>query len=234
LQVACFDFPPLPAGTPASAGPPNDCHVDKISESMLELGPASTAPEAERILALKFILHFVGDLHQPLHSADENDRGGNNKSVTAAGLGAGNLHAFWDSPFVASYGANYATVATKLLGTVTKAKFAAWYGGDPKSWVGEANAFAVSTAYGMLPAPNASGVYALPASYVSAAESLVGTQLTKAGVRLAHVLNQVFDPTGKVPGTPTLDVGRTARHRSTPSAIFVANDLKYQRDSVDR
>jgi hypothetical protein len=43
-------------------------------------------------VALKFLLHFVGDLHQPLHSADDNDRGGNGKKVSANTFKAGNLH----------------------------------------------------------------------------------------------------------------------------------------------
>lgn len=52
LQAACFGFPPLPTGTPASAGPANDCHVDKIAESAAELGPGSNAAAAEQVLAL--------------------------------------------------------------------------------------------------------------------------------------------------------------------------------------
>jgi len=175
LQAACFDFPPLPAGTAASAGPANDCHVDKIKEDVAELGPSSQAAVAEQVLALKYILHFVGDQHQPLHSADENDAGGNSKKVSATGLGSGNLHAFWDTQFVASYGSSYASVATKLEAAITKANFAAWYSGTPEAWAEDANSFAVSTAYGMLPKVNKSGVYVLPASYVTAAEDVVGS-----------------------------------------------------------
>ena len=234
LKAACSDFPPLPAGTPASAGPANDCHVDKITEDLAELGPGSTAAVAEQVLALKFVLHFIGDEHQPLHSADENDAGGNLKNVSAAKLGSGNLHAFWDTQFVASYGTNYATVAGKLEAAITKANFTAWYAGTPADWAAEANAAAVSTAYGMLPTPNAKGVYVLPASYVTAAEDVVGVQLQRAGVRLAFALNQVFDPNGSVPNIPSRTQAPAPTHQAIPSSAFIASDLRNHRQYDDR
>ena len=67
LQQACFGRPPLPAGTPASQGPADACAVDKLEQFRQELGDPST-PAAEKTLALKFIVHFVGDIHQPLES----------------------------------------------------------------------------------------------------------------------------------------------------------------------
>src|SRR5277367_4333722 len=61
LGAACFGFPA--ASQPASAGPAQDCVVDRIEEFEHELASPSTSP-AERLLALKFLIHFVGDLHQ--------------------------------------------------------------------------------------------------------------------------------------------------------------------------
>ena len=88
LDQACFGHPPVPPGTPASNGPEQDCVVDKIQEFAAELANPATDPE-EQIVALKFLLHFVGDLHQPLHAADHHDRGGNDERVSAAGSGQG-------------------------------------------------------------------------------------------------------------------------------------------------
>ncbi len=51
-------------------------------------------------MALKFLIHFMGDLHQPLHAIDDHDHGGNEKKVTLAGAHAGSLHHYWDSTFV--------------------------------------------------------------------------------------------------------------------------------------
>ena len=74
LNDACFGFPGLHVGQLASEGPAQDCVVNKIEEFAAELKNPST-PAAERILALKFLIHFLGDLHQPLHAADHHDRG---------------------------------------------------------------------------------------------------------------------------------------------------------------
>src|SRR5437868_14494993 len=93
LTSACFGRAPLPAQTTASQGPAQDCIVDKIAQFQRELTDLAT-PTDERRMALQFLLHFVGDLHQPLHSSDDNGRGGNNKTVTAPGRPRGKLHAF--------------------------------------------------------------------------------------------------------------------------------------------
>ena len=76
IDQACFNHPVLPAGIWASEGPAKDCIIDKIMQFETELAQR-TMPAPERLLALKFLFHFIGDLHQPLHAADESDRGGN-------------------------------------------------------------------------------------------------------------------------------------------------------------
>ena len=89
LDAACFGHLPLPAGVLASEGSPQACVVDKFEQFAGELGdPTTGAPE--RLLALKFLLHLVGDVHQPLHAADDHDAGGNRKLAAAEGLHPGN------------------------------------------------------------------------------------------------------------------------------------------------
>src|SRR5215470_8378703 len=83
LDAACFNHPQIPSGTVAANGPAADCVVDKINEFAAELANPATDAE-EQIVALKFLLHFVGDLHQPLHASDDHDRGGNDKKVSAS------------------------------------------------------------------------------------------------------------------------------------------------------
>jgi uncharacterized glyoxalase superfamily protein PhnB len=66
--------------TLASLGPADDCIVDKIDEFTAELeSPATSDPE--RRLALQFLLHFVGDVHQPLHAGDDHARDGGSDSI---------------------------------------------------------------------------------------------------------------------------------------------------------
>ena len=73
---ACYGHPGLQPGMDASRGPARDCILDKVTEFEAELRDPATA-RPERLAALKFLLHMVGDLHQPPHTADDHDRGGN-------------------------------------------------------------------------------------------------------------------------------------------------------------
>src|SRR3569623_268219 len=66
MAKACYNFPKLAPGQLASAGPADDCVIDKIPEFAAALHAPAT-PEAARILALKNLVHFIDDLHQPMH-----------------------------------------------------------------------------------------------------------------------------------------------------------------------
>jgi hypothetical protein len=199
LSEACFDFPGLAAGVPAFDGDPDDCVVDKISQFKKELAEPSTSP-TERLLALKFLLHFVGDVHQPLHASDDNDVGGNGKSVSANGVHAGKLHHYWDTEFVLKIPAPAATpvsIAKYLAGRITTAKAQQWSSADPKTWARESYAIGKRKAYGALPTPtkNKTGTgvtYRLDDDYVADAVDAVQGQLSKAGVRLANLLNEAL------------------------------------------
>jgi S1/P1 Nuclease len=191
VSGACFGRPALPAGTGASAGPADDCVIDKIEEFIAELESPATG-ERERRLALEYLLHFVGDLHQPLHAGDDHDRGGNGKTVTAPGIVPGSLHHYWDTEFVARLGANETDIAQRLLTKITAAQRAKWSIGTPTTWAMESFSVAKSHAYGQLPAPSTADHYELSAAYVADATTVTAEQLSKAGVRLAHVLNQAL------------------------------------------
>jgi len=191
LDQACFNHPSIPAGTAASDGPANDCVVDKIQEFAAELATPTTDLE-EQIAALKFVLHFVGDVHQPLHSSDDHDQGGNSKRVSAAGFKAGNLHHYWDTEFVEQLGADAKSIASELIGHISEGQQQQWQAGNPSDWALEAWKVAKDDAYGDLPAANARGAYRLTGDYVTTATGDVSLQLSKAGVRLAFILNQAL------------------------------------------
>ncbi|WP_338026491.1 S1/P1 nuclease [Bradyrhizobium acaciae] len=191
FDEACFNHPAVPNGSPASDGPPADCVVDKIQEFAAELANPATDSE-EQVAALKFLLHFVGDVHQPLHSSDDHDRGGNAKRVSAAGLSAGNLHHFWDTEFVDQLGPDPRTIASDLIGHITNEQQTQWQAGNADDWAKEAFALSKDDVYGQLPTPNARGSFRLPDDYVTTATNDVAIQLSKAGVRLAMILNQAL------------------------------------------
>jgi hypothetical protein len=191
LDKACFNYPPVPTGTVASDGPAADCVVDKIQEFAAELANPATDLE-EQVVALKFLLHFVGDLHQPLHSSDDNDRGGNNKKVSAAGFRAGNLHHYWDTEFVNQLETDPKSIASDLIGHISKGQISAWQAGSPSDWAMESFKVAKEDAYGQLPEPSTRGSYRLTEEYISTATDDVAQQLSKAGVRLALILNKAL------------------------------------------
>lgn len=82
--------------------PGGDCVVAAIDAQLAILGDRGRS-RAERLQALKFVVHFVGDVHQPLHAGRADDRGGNTHQVNVDGRGS-NLHALWDSGMLAGAG----------------------------------------------------------------------------------------------------------------------------------
>jgi len=191
LDRACFGHPPLPAGTVGSNGPAQACVVDKIEQFAAELADPRTDPE-ERLVALKFVLHLVGDLHQPLHAADDHDAGGNRKRVTADGFRPGNLHHFWDTEWVRRLGDDPRQIATTLTAGISDEQRQAWSQGAVADWAMESFGVARKDAYGLLSKPSTRGIYVLDTSYTDAAVRDVRLQLSRAGVRLAVVLNKAL------------------------------------------
>jgi len=191
LDQACFNHPALPPGTVASNGPADDCVVDKIEEFAKELANPATDLE-EQVAALKFLLHFVGDVHQPLHASDDNDRGGNNKKLAASWIKAGHLHHYWDTEFVALLETDAKSIASDLIGHISKDQQKQWQRGSPSDWAKDSFQIAKTHAYGLLSEPSARGSYGLSDEYVKTATADVALQLSKAGVRLAFLLNNAL------------------------------------------
>ena len=191
LQTACFGRPPRAPGRPASRGPAADCIVDKVDEFVAELQESGTSRN-ERLLALQFVLHLVGDLHQPLHTSDDRDEGGNEKTVSAPGMRPERLHALWDVGFVNRLGGNPRQIADELIAKITPAQRASWGSGTASDWALETFTIAKDRVYGTLPPPSPPARYTLSEAYERDAEAVTAAQLSKAGVRLAYVLNRAL------------------------------------------
>jgi hypothetical protein len=108
---------------------------------------SSSASEQKRLEALKYLGHWVGDVHQPLHVSFEDHRGGNEIGVSG-GLCCGDLHAVWDSCLVERglAGDSY-SLARELLEEVTNDDRATWRASTPTDWANES--FAVSASPGV-------------------------------------------------------------------------------------
>ena len=109
---------------------------------------SKSAKKADRLLALKFLGHWVGDIHQPLHVSFEDDRGGNNISVS--GRCSGKLHSTWDTCLVENaVGTDVADAVDELIDAITPETITKWNASDPREWANEsfAVAEAVKTGY---------------------------------------------------------------------------------------
>jgi hypothetical protein len=190
LASACFGFPPLAKDQVASQGPAQDCIVNKMDEFIAELSSPATTP-AERLLALKFLIHFLGDLHQPLHAADHQDRGGNCVRLAPPIDRTTNLHAYWDVAAVEALGTSAAQIADRLDASLDAAHIKNWSQGTPRIWaldtfeVGRRDAYAIPAK----PTCQSGGSVSLSNPYKDQAAKDAATQLLKAAVRLAAVLN---------------------------------------------
>ncbi len=208
LAKACFGRPDLPAMTPASHGPQQDCIVDKINEFARELRDPATS-EGERLMALQFLLDLTGDLHQPLDAIEHGDQGGNCVAVLPPGAKAPvRLSGYWNDVLVAeAEGRDPATAADRIAAALSPADIGKWSGGTIEDWARESYDVAKTVAYGY-PADAVAGkralaarkgekdpcgaapVYRIDPAYQDRAVAAVREQLAKAGVRLAFLLRE--------------------------------------------
>src|SRR5262249_22759268 len=95
------------------------------------------------------------------------NRGGNNKKVSANGCKAGNLHHYWDTEFVALLETDAKSIASDLIGHISKAQEQKWQSGSPVDWAKETFEVAEADAYGLLPEPSARNTYRLTDEYIT-------------------------------------------------------------------
>ena len=112
--------------------------------------------------------------------------------VSAAGFRAGNLHHFWDTEFVNQLETNPQSIASDLIGHISRTQEKEWQAGKPSDWAKESFQVAKDDTYGQLPEPSKRGTYRLSEEYITTATDDVARQLSKAGVRLAFVLNKTL------------------------------------------
>ena len=94
--------------------PDGQCVVGAIEKQVAVL--RSNAPDERRLAALKYLVHLVADVHQPLHGGYRDDKGGNTYQVQAFGRGS-NLHALWDSGLIKSLDEDVDTLTARLQRT---------------------------------------------------------------------------------------------------------------------
>jgi hypothetical protein len=162
----------------------NDCVVAQIDNDRRVLGD-HRASQQVRAEALRFLVHFVGDIHQPLHAVDNDDKGGNAVRVYMPGDRT-NLHRVWDAELVQVLGDNADAIAGAVDHAITPAQRKDWQAGTPADWANESYRIARDEIY---PVSRGRRTLRLPASYPGSERLVVRQQLARAGVRLAWLLN---------------------------------------------
>ncbi len=167
------------------------------TEQFLAILKGPNADKDAKAKALRFVIHFIGDLHQPLHDEDNGDKGGNTRQVMFD-RHPDNLHRLWDTGLLQHINGNPAAFAAELESRITPHDQAEWQKGSIQDWVMEGHRLAQTVAYGNLsdgnPAP-------ITAAYEQKADSAIEFQLEKGGVRLAYLLNAnlALNATGQKP-----------------------------------
>lgn len=163
----------------------HNCVVDRITIFKQVLADKN-ASQADRVEALKWVVHFVGDIHQPMHAIDE-ARGGNGIHVVEFGSAQCgkypcNLHAEWDTGLLEHTGRSEQDYVTYLEQMITDKKLQA--GGSPEDWANESLLLARKVWV------NDGG--AVDQAYYQANISIVDERLALAGLRLAAMLNDAL------------------------------------------
>lgn len=142
------------------------------------------ASDDERRLALKFMVHVIGDLHQPLHVGNGTDRGGNQFTVVHMGEPT-NLHSVWDSGLVDEEQMSYTEYAALLSRKLDADVIAEWSEPNPLVWIAE-SAEIRDTIYPM------GNDRVLRWNYFYEHRDTVRQRLAQGGIRLAAYLNALF------------------------------------------
>jgi hypothetical protein len=170
--------------------PMNDCIVAQIGRQLALLGNRR-APRPARVEALRFVIHFVADIHQPLHAADNGDRGGNDVHVRIRGTGIDtSMHQLWDTRLVQGSGRDPIMLAARIARDIPPATWRAWQAGTPAAWADQSLYLAQADIYG--PAKGRRNLR-LDRAYVAREAPVVRLQLGRAGARLAWLLNRALN-----------------------------------------
>jgi len=181
--------------------PGGQCNSEQLKRLIVVLADPRVAPR-ERNEALKWVVHLVGDIHQPLHAANNDDKGGNLVPVALEGVrtrGRENLHRVWDNDLVslALHTRNRQQPPGNLDALAAEARTLAGEAGQgsPDVWAFESNNLARNVAYHYAAfachtVPRE--IVVLDAAYQADAETIVHERLLLAGARLADLLNRVL------------------------------------------
>jgi hypothetical protein len=174
---------------------PRDCHgncvVSRFEEFRAVLADRK-APSARRRMALRYVIHLLQDLHQPLHVGDNHDRGGNAVQLTYYRDDRTNLHQLWDSGLFRNRFRHENQLLEEIQIEANRRDARDWHAGSVEDWADESLQIA-KTAY-RVPGTNdlvRRGIR-LGRDYELVNLPLATRRVAQSGVRLADVLNSIL------------------------------------------
>jgi len=203
----------VPCAGDAFVEPPPPHALWALDQATEILRSKNAEPKA-RAEALAQIMHIVGDIHQPLHTATRNDRGGNDVPIapfTADGLGPANLHAFWDAAYRYDASEGQITEHRVTAGQVlalragaSKDNLASASQHPWRQWAYETHMIACESAWPKEElAGNKKEALQLTPEFIHASHEIALAQVAKAGERLAALLNELLGEELKTDRSPT-------------------------------
>jgi hypothetical protein len=189
----------------------DDCITARIRLFSAQLAAKTNARDSNSsdLDALRYLVHFVADIHQPLHAVSDADQGGNCELLNPPVGKAKNLHSLWDGELVNAINPDDRALTTELekdLARMKSGRQEALSAGDAEDWAWESHQLARNLIYRKLRIPKQPEVFPekcseapagiskmslrIQASYIRSMKPVVERQLEKAGLRLARVLNE--------------------------------------------
>ncbi len=172
----------IPDGEEYETGKHSGKAVEKINE-FISLLKNKNVEKKEKQIALKFLVHLIGDLHQPLHVGNGTDRGGNSVRIKWFNESA-NLHSIWDSKLIDFQKLSYSEYADYLLLNEDRGKIRKWQGDNILVYINESRDLRAQCY-------NYSGDN-LKWDYFYEHKNLLEKRLLQGGVRLSGELNRIF------------------------------------------
>lgn len=196
------DIPVCGVADPSRYCKRGNCASAQLAQHAQILGD-ERASARRRNEALKWVVHLVGDIHQPLHAADRHDQGGNLVEVSFFGerdnppYGTIKLHTIWDIHMVRRLISEKRGEHAIVSAPISDAQKAQWEQGSVADWMNESHHAAKAAVYSIIPQKySCSGkikdVLAVDQAYFSSSAPLIEGQIRKAGIRLARILNEIL------------------------------------------
>lgn len=167
----------------AYEGAPDEGDIIQAINKYVELLKSGNLSKEDEAFSLKCLIHLVGDIHQPMHVGNGNDRGGNDVKVTYFWQSS-NLHRVWDTGIIDGQNLSF-TEYVSWIDNAPKTQIDKWKNDDIMVWAKESMSYR-------------SQIYDLPESmkinyrYNYDNISTVNTRLLQAGIRLAAVLEEIY------------------------------------------